>query len=407
MPDITVKTAIEQHKLGNTPEALRQFRLLATPDDPHACYALGYFLIETLKNPSHYKEGWTSVNSASEAGNTAAQEFTAFHKLHGIFLEKDFASAIETYERLAIEGSVSAIRSLGTIYSSHEHCSPNFELAAKWYEEGANQGDDWCQHRLGILQISQESVYNISEGIKNLSKSMRNGNGNAAYELGMIYYTGDGVDTNDEKAVEYFEIASDLGSIEAVAQLGFLYLIGDHVQKNEIKGFELVSQAAETGNAFAQDQLGNCYQYGTGCEESPELAELWYQKAAEQGHLAAMRNLGKLKCNWLGSPKDPSYIHYTIKAATLGDVIALHHLGWHYLEGTVVPQSSSKALALFMLGEALAGATPDLQNDIQSSKDMAAKEVSENEKNTVIETVKDAVRLHQNNDDWLSKILRE
>lgn len=405
MTDITIQRAVDQYRSGDTLEALRQFRLLATPDNPQACYAFGYFLIEILGDPSFYQEGWMLIKIASAAGNNDAKEFLAFQKLHGISIEKDIKSAIDIYTNLANEGVNSAIVNIGGIYSSEDYEVQNFQTAAHWYKIGADLGDGECQYQLAILQISQNSLHDINGAIQNLIKSTESGNCNAAYELGMIHYTGNGVDEDSKKAVEYFQIAYDLGSMDAAAELGFIYLTGDQVQKNEMKGFELVLQAAESGNAFAQDQLGRCFHYGKGCEESAELAELWYRKAAEQGNSGAMRNLGNLKCNWRSSIIDPSYIQYTIKAAKLGDTIALSDLGWHYFEGKIVPQSNTKAFALFMLSEYLAESIPSIQNDSKSSKEMVAMEISVKERKSITSIVNKAINLQKENLDWLSTIL--
>lgn len=407
MTNITVKTAIAEHRNGNTPEALRQFRLLATPEDSHACYALGYFLIEVLKEPSFYEEGWASINNASKAGNGDAKEFIAWHKLYGTILKKEPQEALKIFKSLADEGSVSAMANIGFAYSSDDFGLKDLKIATEWYEKAANLGDSESQFQLAILQLSEKSVYDISKAIQNLFYLTQNGNADAAYELGRVYYTGNGVDEDNERAIEYFQIAYDLGSMEAAGELGFIYLTGDHVQKNEVKGIELIMQAAESGNALAQYQLGSCYEYGEGCEESVEHAEFWYQKAAEQGNAAAMRNLGSLKCNWFNSIIDPSYLQYTIKAAKMGDVLALKHLGCHHLEGRVVPQSNLKAMALFMLGETLSDATPVIQQDLKSRKEMLAEKISEKERADIEKKVAYAANLHSKNTEWLNSILKD
>eukprot|EP00952_Eustigmatos_sp_NYUAD-ZCMA_P004939 21643-Eustigmatos_ZCMA.PRE.1 len=46
------------------------------------------------------------------------------------------------------------------------------------------------------------------------------------FNLGVSYYDGDGVPQDWEKAVKFYQMAADKGSIEAVFNLGVIYEVG-------------------------------------------------------------------------------------------------------------------------------------------------------------------------------------
>jgi TPR repeat protein len=75
------------------------------------------------------------------------------------------------------------------------------------------------------------------------------------YNLGDMYYKGQGVEQSYEKAKEYYE------------------------------------QAAQLGHAEAQFNLGVMYYHGQGIETNMNKTKEWWQKAAAQNHDNAVKQL--------------------------------------------------------------------------------------------------------------------
>ena len=85
-----------------------------------------------------------------------------------------------------------------------------------------------------------------------LKKAAENGDAKAQYELGVMYYWGDGgVPQDVEKSTYWFR------------------------------------KAAEQGDAWAQFKLGGMHYHGWGVPINFKKATYWYEKAAKQGHAEA------------------------------------------------------------------------------------------------------------------------
>ncbi|MFI3290237.1 MAG: DUF4328 domain-containing protein, partial [Opitutales bacterium] len=114
-----------------------------------------------------------------------------------------------------------------------------------------------------------EAYYCLEEGRNyeafNLyKKSADQGNAVGQCSVANLYYTGEGVKQDYNKAFEYFEKAADQGNAEGQAGLGNLYYTGEGVKQDYKKAFEYFKKAADQGNAEGQALLGGFYYRGIG-----------------------------------------------------------------------------------------------------------------------------------------------
>lgn len=166
------------------------------------------------------------------------------------------------------------------------------------------------------------------------------------FNEGEQYRVGKGAPQNDEKAVECYQKAAELGLAEAQNSLGEIYYDFGIMQSERIAKLikEIVVQkaaehgtesqcyeeaikwyrkAAEQGYADAQCNLADMYRYGRGVPEDDEEAVKWYREAAEQGHADAQCNLGDMYCYGLGVPEDcEEAAKWYQKAARQGNIAA-------------------------------------------------------------------------------------
>ena len=115
------------------------------------------------------------------------------------------------------------------------------------------------------------------------------GNQDAQYNLGLIYYNGDGVVQDYKKALYWFEKSARQGDAQAQNNLGFMYYDGKGVEKDYKKSFYWYKKSAEQGIALAQKGLILMYTQGHGVEQDHEKALYWTRKAAQQGDVEAQR----------------------------------------------------------------------------------------------------------------------
>lgn len=156
----------------------------------------------------------------------------------------------------------------------------------------------------------------------------------AAFEMGMRYKDGDGVEPNAEKAVAYFKIAAELGHVLAQMAVGsYYYALNDCYE-----AIKWISMAAELGNAEALFNLGVFYMEGMGCDQDMELSAKYFHRAARRRHPEAQYAYGDLLSQGWGVEQDEKKAaKWFADAAENGHVEAMYRLGEIYEEGKGVP----------------------------------------------------------------------
>ncbi len=173
--------------------------------------------------------------------------------------------------------------------------------------------------------------------IAELSPLAKQGNAEAQYHFGSIYFFGRGVphpfeDDNSAKQADYwyklafkkFMPKAKKGEVEAQYYIGDMYLNGWGVEKDYDAAIKWLTRSARKGNAKAEVALGLIHQRGLGVPRDVEKAIKWYKMAANQDNGTAMVYLG-----WIY--QDPQYKYHNldlaeewfVRATKLGDVFAM------------------------------------------------------------------------------------
>lgn len=118
------------------------------------------------------------------------------------------------------------------------------------------------------------------------------GNKDAHYNLGVMYFKGEGVKADRLQGLEFFKKAAEKGHMNAQFILGSLYDKGEDVILDRAVAARWYRKAAEQGHVQAQFNLGLMYTNGEGVEKDRKQAVLWLKKAARQGHKGAGKLLG-------------------------------------------------------------------------------------------------------------------
>jgi TPR repeat protein len=101
---------------------------------------------------------------------------------------------------------------------------------------------------------------------------------------GRIYEFGIGVKPNPRKAIEYYELASNNGSVRANFLLGLIYLNIEEVQDYK-KSLSFFKKADELGFLSAAGQIGFIYNDGLGVEKDYNQAVFWHTKGAKMNDI--------------------------------------------------------------------------------------------------------------------------
>ena len=109
-------------------------------------------------------------------------------------------------------------------------------------------------------------------------------------------------DMDKQKAVSYFERATEGGDATGICNLAWCYENGYGVKKDQKKALWLMEQAVEMGNLVAACNLGYSYEIGQGVEKDVEQAIALYKMAYEKGSARAGYYLGR--CYLYGTIKE-------------------------------------------------------------------------------------------------------
>ncbi len=138
------------------------------------------------------------------------------------------------------------------------------------------------------VQAYREHHYALA--LKEIAPLARAGNADAQQLLGLMYYTGSGVQRDYKQAFEWHYKAALQGVPAAEYVIGAMYYTGNTVPQDQKLAVTWFRKAAEHGQADAQYALGLMYRYHVaGVPESPVIAYMLWNLAAANGH----RNAGE------------------------------------------------------------------------------------------------------------------
>jgi TPR repeat protein len=107
-----------------------------------------------------------------------------------------------------------------------------------------------------------------------------------------------------QEAAYWYKQASNAGIETAMYNMGTLYFNGQGVPQDYATAHQWFARAAKRGNKYAEFQLGMTYFTGQGVQKDPAQEMYWYEKAARQGVPAAQYNLAVIYNNGDEAPQD-------------------------------------------------------------------------------------------------------
>ncbi len=151
-----------------------------------------------------------------------------------------------------------------------------------------------------------------------------------AFEMGLAYKDGNGVEQNVDMAIAYFKIAAQLGHVHAQMAVGSYY----YGMNDCDEAIKWIGMAAELGNAEALFNMGIFYMEGMGCDQDMELAAKYMHRAARRRHKEAQFAYGDFLSRGWGVEQDEARaLKWYADAADQGHVEAMYRLGEAYEEG--------------------------------------------------------------------------
>jgi TPR repeat protein len=215
--------------------------------------------------------------------------------------------------------------SLGLHYAKGFGVERNFEKAAYWMQQAADNGDEDAapiaeeyskiaatkeKADAGDAQAQADMVGHFTRmassldqagededfvlAFKYAQKSAAQNNGDGIWGLALCYEHGRGVDEDIDKAIELYRKGAELGHAPSQHSLACFFMRGDYLDEDHDAAFELCEKAALQGYKLAEFGLAKMYELGMGCEENLDKALEWGEKAATNGDANTQYEVAKL-----------------------------------------------------------------------------------------------------------------
>ena len=113
------------------------------------------------------------------------------------------------------------------------------------------------------------------------------GNANAQYNLGVMYFKGEGVPQSYPNAVFWYRHAAWQGDASAQLELGVMCYKGQGTLQDYAEALTWFRTAADQGSAQAQFNLGAMYSNGQGVPQNNIHARMWLSLAASKNETRA------------------------------------------------------------------------------------------------------------------------
>ena len=173
------------------------------------------------------------------------------------------------------------------IKKMHETCPEDnedstWEECFKYCLMGAELGSGECMANTAFCYEYGNGVEEDQDkAVEWAQKGADAGNAVAMCHLARYYDSGNGVDADAKLAFKYFKMSAEKGYSQAIGTLGCFYAEGDVVEQDYKKAFECWKKAADDGYDYHAADVAECYLYGKGVEKNIKLARKYADLAPE------------------------------------------------------------------------------------------------------------------------------
>ena len=141
-----------------------------------------------------------------------------------------------------------------------------------------------------IKNLSNPTIDKLSSGECEINKLLlfsELGNHSEQFLLGLIFYEGEIMKENLEKAFYWIKKSADKEYSKAQFYLGMMYFCGHGIEKDYNQSFRWLKKSAKQSHSEAEYYLSWHFKNGWGVAVDSEKWEYWLKKSAAHGHEAA------------------------------------------------------------------------------------------------------------------------
>ncbi len=140
------------------------------------------------------------------------------------------------------------------------------------------------------------SIYKNSSYKCEINKSqvfLELGNHSEQFLLGLIFYEGEKMEENLEKAFYWIKKSAEQEYSQAQFYVGMMYFCGHGIEKNYDQSFIWLKKSADQSHSEAEYYLSFHFKNGWGVAQNLQEWEYWLKKSASHGYEGAKDAVGK------------------------------------------------------------------------------------------------------------------
>ncbi|MEZ5723456.1 MAG: SEL1-like repeat protein, partial [Paracoccaceae bacterium] len=179
--------------------------LFASTEDPEYAYLLACAWSD-LRDDESRAQSWHE--RAAALGHDESMVWMGYYHRYGIGVPRDLKLAFEWYQRAAEAGNEAGLENIAVCYQHGEGVPQDLELAYDYRRQAAERGFSVSRRWLGKHLIHGAGVAaDPARGISML-EALADEDAAACMMLGEVYYYGEGVDSDLDRATQWFERAA-------------------------------------------------------------------------------------------------------------------------------------------------------------------------------------------------------
>lgn len=207
----------------------------------------------------------------------------------------DLERSREYFEKCVSLGLTMADVALGDLYFDGRGVEPDPKKALEHYLTAANGGDPLGMMRCGYMyEFGFGTEIDEKTSCYFYTKAAAEQIPEAMIKVAQLAYDGK-IPGGKEESIRWYSRCAEMGYVSAMVNLGTIYYEGDGVQVDFEKAFSLYSAAAEAGDADAMFMVGRMYTSGMGVEADPAKGFEAFNKAAACGHELAIQIIENIR----------------------------------------------------------------------------------------------------------------
>ena len=212
--------------------------------------------------------------------------------------------ADKSIEELEKIGDAEAFCEIGLRYYYGKEVEKNYEKAFEYFKKSMEMGSARGKYNVMLSYYYGEGVDENVEMTYELIQELKENNFEGLTEKNVIiikrteakmFYYGDFVNRNYKKSFEIFkELVDKYNDKYSMGYLVALYFYGNGVEKDYEKAKAYAEILEKDGDLYSRAILGDMYYFGKGVDVNYSLAKNYYEKSLDERYDATYYRLGKI-----------------------------------------------------------------------------------------------------------------